>query len=183
MLKKDFKYKIVKGFLSPEIAKLAYLYLVFRHQNNRDPNNFDFNQIKNGDTSFYSDPLMESILHWSLEKMQKETGLQLWPTYSFTRMYTKFADLKKHTDRPSCEVSVTVQLGSCGTTKWPIYIDNVPVVLEDGDAVIYLGMELEHWREEFNGDHHAQVFLHYVDRNDKHASEKFDRRRFLATLK
>jgi hypothetical protein len=183
MLKKNLKYKVVKGFLSQEVAKLAYLYLIFKHQNNRDLKNFDFDHIKNADTSFYGDSLMESLLHWSLKKMEEETELELWPTYSFTRMYTKFATLKKHTDRPACEISVTVQLGSCGTTKWPIYIDNTPIFLEDGDAVIYLGMELEHWREEFTGDHHAQVFLHYVDKNDKHAAEKFDRRRFLATQK
>jgi hypothetical protein len=183
MLKKTFKYKIVRGFLSQEIAKLAYLYLIFKHQNNKDLNNFDFDQIKNADTSFYSDPLMESILHWSKKKMEEETGLELWPTYSFTRMYTKFATLKKHRDRPSCEISVTVQLGSCETTKWPIYIDNTPIFLENGDAVIYLGMELDHWREEFMGDHHAQVFLHYVDKNDKYAIEKFDGRKFLGFTK
>lgn len=183
MLKKDYKYKVVKGFISKEVAKLAYLYMVFKHQNNKDFKNFDLNQVKNADTSFYGDPLMESLLHWSLEKMEKETELKLWPTYSFTRMYTKFATLKKHTDRPACEISVTVQLGSCNTSPWPIFIDNNPILLEDGDAVIYLGMELEHWREEFLGDHHAQVFLHYVDRNDIHSIEKFDRRRFLGTSK
>jgi hypothetical protein len=28
-----------------------------------------------------------------------------------------------------------------------------------------LGCEIEHWREEFKGDWHAQTFLHYVDKN------------------
>lgn len=149
--------------------------MVLKHQNNKDPKCFDLHQVKNADTSFYADPLMESLLCLSLEKMQQETSLELLPTYSFTRMYTKFATLKKHTDRPSCEVSVTVQLGSCGT-EWPIFIDNNPILLENGDAVIYLGMELEHWREEFIGDHHAQVFLHYVDKNGPYAEWVRDKR-------
>jgi hypothetical protein len=37
--------------------------------------------------------------------------------------------------------------------------------LEPGDAAIYSGCEIEHWREEFKGDWHAQTFLHYVDKN------------------
>jgi hypothetical protein len=37
--------------------------------------------------------------------------------------------------------------------------------MEPGDAAIYLGCEVEHWREEFKGDWHAQTFLHYVDKN------------------
>jgi len=79
-------------------------------------------------------------------------------------LYTMFADLKKHRDRPSCEISVTVMLGSDGT-KWPIYMDGTELNLEPGDAGIYLGCEVEHWREEFTGDWHAQTFLHYVDKN------------------
>jgi hypothetical protein len=79
-------------------------------------------------------------------------------------MYTVNADLKKHKDRPACEVSVTVMIGSDGT-KWPIYMDGTELNLEPGDAAIYLGCEIEHWREKFKGDWQAQTFLHYVDKN------------------
>jgi hypothetical protein len=86
-----------------------------------------------------------------------------------------FADLKKHTERPSCEISVTVMIGSDGT-KWPIFIEDNEVVLQPGDAVIYLGCELEHWREEFKGDWHSQVFLHYVDANGPYSNFAIDGR-------
>jgi hypothetical protein len=109
---------------------------------------------------------MESLMINKLDLMQKETNLELLPTYAFWRMYTLNADLKKHTDRESCEISVTVMIGSDGT-KWPIYMNGNKIELEEGDAVIYLGCELEHWREEFKGDWHAQTFLHYVDKNGK----------------
>ena len=105
--------------------------------------------------------------------MEKETGLKLFPTYSFFRLYTLLSDLKKHSDRPSCEVSVTVMLGSDGT-QWPIYMDGKPVDLNPGDACIYLGCELEHWREPFEGDWHLQTFLHYVDQNGPHTAYKYD---------
>ena len=107
--------------------------------------------------------------------MEKETNKKLLPTYSFWRMYTKFADLKKHSDRPACEISVTVNIGSDGT-QWPIFIEGEPIDLSEGDAVIYLGQDLKHWREEFEGDWYAQCFLHYVDKDGKNASEFRDKR-------
>jgi hypothetical protein len=94
--------------------------------------------------------------------MEKETGKKLLATYSYWRMYTKYSHLKKHKDRPSCEISVTVNVGSDGT-DWPIIIEDNPIHLKTGDAAIYLGCELEHGREEFKGDWCAQTFLHYVD--------------------
>ena len=50
-----------------------------------------------------------------------------------------------------------------------------------GDAVVYKGCELYHWREKYiEGQWQAQVFLHYVDANGPHAQEKYDRRNKLA---
>ena len=42
--------------------------------------------------------------------MEKETNKKLFPTYSFWRMYTKYNYLAEHDDRPSCEISVTVNI-------------------------------------------------------------------------
>jgi hypothetical protein len=159
---KDFKYKLIKNFLTKEEIKLLTDYCRIKHRINFD--SFDFQQNNNGDTFFYGDALMESLMINKLDLMQKETGFELLCTYAFWRMYTINADLKKHTDRPSCEISVTVMIGSDGT-KWPIYMDGAEINMEPGDAAIYLGCEVEHWREEFKGDWHAQTFLHYVDKN------------------
>ena len=38
-------------------------------------------------------------------------------------------------------------IGSDGT-KWPIYMDGTEMNMEPGDATIYLGCEIVHWREE-----------------------------------
>jgi hypothetical protein len=177
---KDFKYKLIKNFLTKEEIKLLTTYCKIKHVVNFD--NFDFSQNDNGDTFFYGDALMESLMINKLELMQKETGLELFSTYAFWRMYTINADLKKHTDRPACEISVTVMIGSDGT-KWPIYMNGAGVDMEPGDAVIYLGCEIEHWREEFNGDWHAQTFLHYVDKNGPNKEWAKDKRLTYGLLK
>jgi len=171
-LGKDFKFKIIDNFLSKEELKLLQKYCFFKHRTNQ--HSFDLKN-KNADTFFYGDTLMESLLVNKQKIMEKETNLNLLPTYSFWRMYTKFADLEKHKDRPSCEISVTIQISSDGT-EWPIYVDGKKNILENGQALIYLGQDLEHWRDEFKGDYHAQCFLHYVNANGKNVDFKFDKR-------
>ena len=117
--------------------------------------------------------------------MKAKTGLELIPTYSYTRLYEKGNILERHKDRPSCEVSTTLHLGG---DPWPIFINPDPergnvygeergkynirsynptkdtgiqVDLKVGDMLIYSGCELEHWREPFQGHVCSQVFLHY----------------------
>jgi hypothetical protein len=51
------------------------------------------------------------------------------------------------------------------------------VSLNKGDAIIYKGCDVEHWREPFNGDYHMQVFLHYVDKHGKYSDYKGDVKR------
>ena len=177
---KDFKYKLINNFLTKEEIKLLNTYCRIKHRINF--NSFDFKQNDNGDTYFYGDPTIESLMINKLNLMEKETGLKLNPTYAFWRMYTMFADLKKHKDRESCEISVTVMIGSDGT-PWPIYMDGAKINMQPGDAVIYLGCELDHWREEFQGDWHSQVFLHYVDANGPYKNFSMDNRALFGITK
>jgi hypothetical protein len=170
---RDFKYKKIENFLTQEEVDLLKVYCVIKHRFNFD--SFDKTNC-NHDTHYYGDPLMESLMVKKKKLMEHHTGLPLLPTYSFWRMYTLFADLKKHTDRDSCEISVTVKIAS-DSIKWPIFIEGKPIELNQGDAVIYLGRELEHHREEFKGDWHAQAFLHYVDKNGPCAEWALDKRK------
>jgi len=157
---KDFKYKLIKNFLTKEEIKLLLDYCRIKHRLNFT----FFDDSNNANTYFYGDPLMESLMVNKLDLIEKATGLQLLCTYAFWRMYTINADLEKHIDRPSCEVSATVMIGS-DNTPWPIYMEGTEINMELGDAVIYLGCEVEHWRNIFKGDWHAQAFLHYEDKN------------------
>ena len=45
----------------------------------------------------------------------------------------------------------------------------VKVELEPGDMLIYSGCDLEHWREPFEGNNNAQVFLHYNNKSEPNA--------------
>jgi hypothetical protein len=171
---KEFKYKIIKNFLSKEEINLAKNYFIMKQRSNFL--SFDESQAsKTCDSYWYGDPLTESFLLNKLKIMEKETGLQLNPTYGFARMYTYLATLPKHKDRPECEVSVTVMVGSSGE-EWPIYMDGTELHLKPGDAAIYLGCDVKHWREEFLGDWHSQFFLHYVDKNGPHKDRIADGR-------
>ena len=60
--------------------------------------------------SHYADFVMETLLVKMLPIMAKETGLDLIPTYSYARLY-KNGDELRHKDRPSCEISTTLNLG------------------------------------------------------------------------
>ena len=44
------------------------------------------------------------------KKIEEITGMKLAPSYTYYRMYLNGAILKRHKDRPSCEISATVCL-------------------------------------------------------------------------
>ncbi len=131
------------------------------------------------------DWIIDGLLSDVLPEVEKASGLRLFPTYAYFRVYKPGDILKSHTDRPSCEVSVTLCLGYSAPAPWPIWIvgpcSRSEVSLEPGDVLLYRGIECEHWREPFVGEHQAQVFLHYVDKNGPHADWKYDRRPALAS--
>ena len=185
-----FKYQVIKNAISYELANFIYNYFLlkkdaveFMYKNNINYESpllgtWTDKQVPNT-YSHYADMVMETLLMKVLPIMKKETGLELIPTYSYARAYKKGDILRRHKDRPSCEISTTLNLGG---DPWPIFIDgtgadsvideykqihkpNAPkgtkVLLEVGDMLVYSGCELEHWREPFEGNICGQVFLHY----------------------
>jgi len=209
------KYQVIKNAISYELANFIFNYFLLKrdavkwmYQNNITYDTgllgtWTDKQIPNT-YSHYADPVMETLLMKVLPKMQKETGLQLIPTYSYARLYKKGDILHRHKDRPSCEISCTLNLGG---DPWPIFIDgtgadsvlsgretttivkpNAPegtkVLLEVGDMLVYSGCKLEHWREPFEGETCGQVFLHYNHVNGPFADKnRFDKRPMLGIPK
>jgi len=190
-------YKVVREAISKELAQFVYEYFLMKRQVARkffddryiSQLNFDWgvwNDEQVPETySHYSDIAMETLLKKLKPLMEDETGLKLYETYSYARIYKKGDVLKRHKDRYSCEISTTMNLGG---DLWPIFIEpsgeenqeGEKVILEPGDMLIYRGCDLEHWREPFTGENCAQVFLHYNDASDEKAEEnKFDGRPFL----
>jgi len=122
----------------------------------------------------------ETLLDIMTPVLSRAVNCDLYPTYSFLRIYLKGAHLEKHQDRPSCEVSATMPLSYDSPYIWPLYVEagnkTITVELEPGDALIYKGIELPHWRETFAGERQVQVFLHYVKKNGDYREYKFDQR-------
>jgi hypothetical protein len=122
----------------------------------------------------------EMLLDVMTPVLAKAINCELYPTYSYLRIYVKGAQLEKHQDRVSCEVSATVPLSYDSHYAWPIYIESrnqdKAIELEPGDALIYKGIEVPHWREPFEGERQVQVFLHYVKKHGEYSEYKFDKR-------
>ena len=55
-------------------------------------------------------------------------------------------------------------------------MDGNEINLNPGDAAIYLGCEVEHYRDVFKGDWCTQFFIHYVDKEGKNKSFEKDKR-------
>lgn len=176
-------YAIVRGFLDPLSVATVSRYMEYRAKQINGKWQDPVSQY-----SFYADPLAETILYNSKADIEDVCEKQLDPTYSYSRVYVKGDELKRHVDRPSCEISVTVNVAITADKPWPIwcqYKDNDPVecLLAPGDAVVYKGCEVYHWREPLrHADINAQFMLHYVDKNGPHASFKWDKRPSLGML-
>jgi hypothetical protein len=132
----------------------------------------------------YGDPLMDALLEALLPQFEEATGKKLHPTYSYFRVYKRGDVLKRHRDRPACEMSVTLGLGYGGSGPWPIWIEPdrvpTPILLGPGDGLLYKGVDTTHWREPFSGEYAAQVFLHYVDQEGPFQEHLYDGRASLA---
>lgn len=163
----DNNYLIIPNFISSYRAnKLKEEFVSFSEENflsedDQSPNSkcfynyISFLEILCEKTPKVSDILEETVL----------------PTYSYSRVYKNGSTLEPHVDRDACEISLTLHLG--GDSSCPIYIKTPSgkdqrIVLNPGDAMIYLGCEDTHWMEKYNGEQYVQVFLHYVrSRGDK----------------
>ena len=199
---KEKKYTVIKKAISFELANFAYNYLLLKreavswmHKNNYISEftpgfgTWKDKQIPNT-YSIYSDMFMETLMMKVLPVMQQHTEMNLIPCYTYTRIYKKGDILKRHKDRPSCEISTTLHLGG---EPWPIFLDptgadNAPtgisINLKVGDMLVYSGCDLEHWREPFEGDNCAQVFLHYNNIDGPFVTKnKFDHRPLLGISK
>ena len=191
---KNKKFLIIKNAISKDLATFVYNYFLMKRQVARTL--FDKRYISPFESMFgvwsdlqvpntyshYADIAMETLLLKLQPIMEKKTGLKLNPNYSYARIYKKGDVLHRHKDRFSCEISTTLHLGG---DCWPIFLEpsgkeglkGIKVNLKSGDMLIYKGNELEHWREEFNGENCAQVFLHYNNLKTKGSKENiFDKR-------
>lgn len=181
---KHQKYLHLQGILPIDICKISATYALIKQEVNFDPETGDDAQTL-GTHSVYADTLMESLLHFMHPHMEQHTGLNLFPTYAYYRVYRPGDELVRHKDRESCEISATVCLGwkyitKTGNYNWGLYMEpDIELNQDTGDVIIYRGCELDHWRKPFNvepGSYQVQAFLHYVDVHGPYTDYFYDRR-------
>lgn len=134
----------------------------------------------------YGDPIFDDLLQRFAKPIGDSVGRTLLPTYTYARIYRNGEILKKHKDRPACEISATMTLGFDSKPVWPIFFDEereIPVALEKGELAVYKGCDVLHWRTAFKGEWHVQVFLHYVDANGPYKDHVRDGRMDYGTQK
>ena len=123
--------------------------------------------------AWYNDPLMNGLLYIKLHLIEKESNVELFQKYGYWRYYVFGATLSKHTDRPSCEISVTACIKKYD--NWPLIIEGTEFELEEGDGLLYAGCDQEHGRPGiYKGEGMAQVFFHYVNKNGRHTKDSYD---------
>jgi hypothetical protein len=133
---------------------------------------------------------------WGLTPIVSEiVGRDLLPTYDYFRIYRAGDVCRVHSDRPSCEPSLSLTVGYSDGEVWDLQVGktrysapsakvdedfgaepfaSIPMAV--GDAVLYRGVNHRHGRVKPNPNGwSAHLFLHWVDRDGPYRDEAFDR--------
>lgn len=133
---------------------------------------------------------------WGLTpRMSQAVGAELLPTYAYFRAYQRGDVCRVHSDRYSCEHSLSLTIAYGEDKPWALSVaterTETPsakveddfggrpygsVAMRPGDGVLYQGTHHRHGRLEPNPNSwSAHLFLHWVDRNGPHKEHAFDR--------
>lgn len=136
----------------------------------------------NGSLSRYNFPEYKELFYYVKKCLEDNLNDKLYPTYYFDRFYFKGQDLKRHVDRDACEISVSLHISNNLDYDWPIYFEleeeKIECICNPGDAVLYKGREITHWRDPMKGNsrsYYHQIFLHYVRANGHFLQNAYDR--------
>ena len=168
-------YFVIKDLWDPE--ELYYPVPDIRGQLNynknqdSDKNSYNHLPVENqveGSLARYWHPQYRKIHSGVRKKLEKAIGRKLHNTYYYDRFYFPGQELNKHTDRDSCEISVSIHISTNlpdDLKDWPFkiktpdtYVDKtrravlVPgeersAILNPGDGLVYKGCERPHWRD------------------------------------
>lgn len=130
------------------------------------------------------------------------TGADVLPSYDYFRIYGQDEICRIHSDRPSCEHSLSLTLAYSDDKPWPLEVGSrrvtaegpcfddfgdesfTAVAMEPGDAVLYRGIDLRHGRTTPNPNQwSAHLFLFWVERGGLFEQHAFDVERLRSELK
>jgi hypothetical protein len=122
------------------------------------------------------EPSSALLLHLLQPLVARIAGADIKPAYSYAWIYRRGATMPSHRDRDPCRYTLSVLVDYApavdGPTPWPLGIHprggGAPLEIRQsiGDAVIFNGQELSHFRPPFAaGTQSTSLLLHYVDRD------------------
>ncbi|HST47514.1 hypothetical protein [Jatrophihabitans sp.] len=119
----------------------------------------------------YNEPMARFLLHQLAGAVSRVVGKPVLPAYSYSLIYEAGAVLAPHIDREQCEytVSLLIEGTAEGTWEpWPLWLKvaGKPVAVHQlpGDALVFAGRRLPHWRDRLpDGRTSTSLLLHYVD--------------------
>ena len=206
----DYKsdgYATIRGLVPPEVASNLFKQLQIdlaaagkSFETFAKLNNISRHQSVDISGHFYR-PLTTFL--WGLTPIMSEiTGADLLPSYDYFRIYQQDDICRVHSDRPSCEHSVSLTLAYSDDLPWALEVgservnDEGPyfetfgdepfsaIEMQPGDAVLYRGMNLRHGRTKPNPNRwSAHLFLFWVERGGEFEQHAFDEQRLKSELK
>jgi hypothetical protein len=164
-------YVVQRDLLDPDLVKFLSSYYQSAREGQAGEFSVDWTSI-NGKGDACADVVLYSIK----SKIEELTGLKLWPTYSFVRIYKKGDVVGRHKDGPANQVSCTMCI-SRDDVDWPLGFSDGEtegsVVMKPGDGVIYRGFKLDHWRDKFIGNNQVQLIVGFVIRDAEFDAHRF----------
>jgi len=119
----------------------------------------------------HNDELFRFLHRQTGSLLRRVTGEMIIPSFTYLSAYREGATLPRHLDRPQCVWNASLLIDANradddGQT-WPICLDTPQgtreVRLDLGDAIVYRGAEVAHWRPEAApGERQTLVLMHYV---------------------
>lgn len=122
----------------------------------------------------HGEPSSALLLHLLQPLIARIVGADVKPAYSYAWTYRHGAHMPLHRDRDPCRCTATILVDYApaveGPTPWPLGIHprggGAPLEIQQsvGDAVVFNGRELQHFRPPFTaGTQSTSLLLHYVD--------------------
>jgi len=139
-------------------------------------------------------PPMMGFLWGMTATVAAQVGKRLLPTYAYFRVYRQGDICRVHSDRYSCEHSISLMLATSDDQPWSLDIGSqhietpreradadfgdeayASVSMLAGDAVLYQGVHRLHGRLTPNPNRwSAHLFLHWVDGDGPYAQHAFE---------
>lgn len=136
--------------------------------------------VRKGFFSLQDNDIFKKMSEKLLLEFSNLIGKELLYSFSFITYYEPGANLLEHVDRPQGQYAFNVNLWK--NTEWPIFLKHpetkeiVRIDQNPGDAFIYKGIEVPHFRPTLKEGNSLQFMLFAVDKNSpfkQFAGDKF----------